>query len=63
MFLIRDKYCSKMGLEGKRIWDFKADILADAEIFMAGSEVKPDISLLQVTQKDRRYWIMYKMNA
>ena len=52
-----------MGLEGKRIWDFKADILADAEIFMAGSEVKPDISLLQVTQKDRRYWIMYKMNA
>ena len=52
MFLSRDKYCSKMGLEGKRIRDFKPDILADAEIFMAGTEVKPDIALLQVTQKE-----------
>ena len=45
----RDKYLAKMGLEEKRISDFKPDILADAEIFMTGSDVKPDIASLQVT--------------
>jgi len=44
---IREKYSAKMGAADKQMQDFKSDILADAELFLSRSDVKPTVSSLQ----------------
>jgi len=44
---IRDKYFTKMGAADTRIHVFKSEILADAECFISGPELKSDMFTLQ----------------